>query len=94
MALAYQLSKFEFGSPDRVNLEEVVTRSQKFGFAVRDRKLLQGIPPPAPIKLTCVREEQFYPAALLFRNLNDFVSAPEAAENPDLALGNAEMLCQ
>jgi hypothetical protein len=30
----------------------------------------------------------------LLRNLDDFVPASEAAENPDLALGDAEMLCQ
>ena len=31
---------------------------------------------------------------LLFGNLDDFVPASKAAENPDLALGDAEMLCQ
>ncbi len=30
----------------------------------------------------------------IFRNLNDLISALKAAENPDLALRNAEMLCQ
>jgi hypothetical protein len=40
MALAHQLFKSEFDSPDRVNLEEVVNRSRQFGFAVRERKLL------------------------------------------------------
>ena len=31
---------------------------------------------------------------LLFCNLNNLISASEAADNPDLAVGNAEMLCQ
>jgi hypothetical protein len=31
---------------------------------------------------------------LLFDNLDDFVPASEATENPDLTFGNAEMLCQ
>lgn len=31
---------------------------------------------------------------LLFCNLDDFIPASKAAENPDPALGNAEMLCQ
>jgi len=39
MALVHQLFKTEFDGPDRVNLEEVVDHSQKFGFAVRGRKL-------------------------------------------------------
>lgn len=33
-------------------------------------------------------------ASLFFGNLDDFVPAPKATENPDLALGDAEMLCQ
>jgi hypothetical protein len=31
---------------------------------------------------------------LLLRNFDDLVLAPEAAENPDPAFGDAEMLCQ
>jgi len=31
---------------------------------------------------------------LLLRNFDDLVLAPEAAENPDPALGDTEMLCQ
>lgn len=33
-------------------------------------------------------------AMLLPRNFDNFVLAPKAAENPDLALGDAEMLSQ
>ena len=31
---------------------------------------------------------------LLLRHVDDFLPASKAAENPDLAFGNAEMLCQ
>lgn len=31
---------------------------------------------------------------LFFGNLDDFVTASEAAENPDLAFWDTEMLCQ
>ncbi len=34
------------------------------------------------------------PIDLLLRNFDELVLAPEAAENPDPALRNAEMLCQ
>lgn len=47
-----------------------------------------------PNWLACIGSRQFYLATLLFRNLNHFIPASEAAENVDLALGNAEMLCQ
>jgi hypothetical protein len=47
-----------------------------------------------PIWSPCVSAGRFYADYLPFRNLNDFISAPEAAENPDLTLRNAEMLCQ
>ena len=40
MALVHQLFKSEFDSLDRITLEQVVNHSQKFGFVVRERKLL------------------------------------------------------
>ena len=52
---------------------------------------------PGPIsfeQLPSVSAGQVRLTALLLHDLDDLVLAPEAAENPDLAFGNAEMLCQ
>ncbi len=53
------------------------------------------MPPPVSLEqLPSVSAGQVRLTALLLHNLDDFVLAPEAAENPDLALRDTEMLCQ
>jgi hypothetical protein len=49
---------------------------------------------PTPIWSPCVIAGRFCADYLPLHNLSDFISAPEATENPDLVLRNAEMLCQ
>ena len=41
-----------------------------------------------------VKGNSILTSLLLVDNLDDFVPAPEPADNPDLAPGDAEMLCQ
>jgi len=39
MAFVQQSFESEFGSADRVNLDEVTNRSQELGFTIRERRL-------------------------------------------------------